>query len=303
MERRNLLAGVVVLVLSVFMLAGTASAHKGAKPAVKGEPKGCVVNTLPTFTDQGIEEEHSSVADIVEVECEGSGKLQYDGKLIISDVELYDRCGKKMSWLPVEGEELELKEGPSVEVKLDDDGNATAVLWAGPGCKPGESQIMVDEKEFPNETYTEPFSVVPPNETEEGVFAMPEKKVEDDIYSRVATIIQVEYPGIAEAKVALNAEQLYLRCKKEPHIKFYGSNEKEIEPVAETGRIEGETNPLETDDDGNVFVVAVGTKSCQPGKVDIEASLEETESFNTLNGNFELVAPKPTLVEGEVIKP
>jgi len=94
MERRNLMAGLVVLVLSVFMLAGTASAHKAAKPQTV-EPKGCIINTEPSFVDQGEFEEHSSVADVVEVECEGSGKLQYDGKIKISDVELYDRCGKK----------------------------------------------------------------------------------------------------------------------------------------------------------------------------------------------------------------
>ncbi len=291
MERRNLMAGLVVLVLSVFMLAGTASAHKGkAKPGVV-EPVGCVINTEPSFTDQGEFEEHSSVADVVEVECEGSGKLQYDGKIKISDVELYDRCGKKMSWTPTN--EFLATEGPSTEATLDDDGNATVVLFAGPGCKPGESQIAVDEVEYPNETYTAPFTVTPPEETEEGVYALPETKVEDDINSSVATVIQVEYPGIAEAKVTVNAEQLALRCKKEPHIIWIGPNEKEITPEV-PGRLEGET-ALMTDDDGNAFVVALGATSCQPGKVDIEASLEETESFNTLNGKFIIEAPKPTI--------
>ncbi len=289
METRNLTAGLVALVLSVLVLAGTASAHtKQAKPAV--EPVGCVVNSLPAFVDQGSEGEASSVADVIEVECEYTGKLQYDGKVKISDVELFDRCGKHMSWSPTN--EFTPTDGAATEAKLDDDGNATVVLWAGPGCKPGESQVMVDEIEYPNETYMTPFAVLPPDETVEGVHAMPESKVEDDVSSSVATIIQVEYPGVAEAKVAVNAEALFLRCKKEPRIIWVGANEKEI--TREDGRLEGPT-AIETDDDGNAFVVVLGTKSCQPGRVDLEASLEETESFNTLNGKFLIEAPRPTV--------
>ena len=290
MDRRSLMAGLVALILSAFPLAGTASAHtKKANPGLP-EEVGCVVNTLPGFVDQGLETEASSVADVIEVECEDSGKLEYDGKIKISDVELYDRCGKKMSWSPTD--EFETTEGPSTEAKLDDDGNATVVLWAGPECKPGESQIMVDEVEFPNETYMAPFTVLPPEETEEGVFAMPETKVEDDIFSSTATIIQVEFPGIAEAKVTVNAEQLFLDCIKAPRVVWVGPNEKEI--TRGEGRLEGPT-ALETDDDGNAFVVVLGARSCGKGTVDIEASLEETESFYTVNGQFFIEAPKPTI--------
>jgi len=291
MERRNLIVGLLVLVVSVFMLAGTASAHKGKANPATVEPKGCVIETLPSFVDQGEFEEHSSVADVIQVECEGSGKLQYDGKIKISDVELYDRCGKKMSWTPTD--EFLATEGPSTEATLDDDGNATVVLFAGPGCKPGESQIAVDEIEYPNETYTAPFTVTPPEETEEGVFAMPSHQVEDDITSSVGTIIQVEFPGIAEAKVTINAEQLALDCGKAPKTIWIGPNEKEITPEV-PGRLEGETAPV-TDNDGNAFVVLLGATSCGPGKVHIEASLEEVESFNTVNGLFVVEAPKPTI--------
>ena len=289
MERRNLTAGIVVLLLSVLVPAGTAFARKGgARPAA--EPVGCVIDTLPSFVDQGEFEEHSSVADVIQVECEGSGKLQYDGKIKISDVELYDRCGKKMSWTPAD--EFVTTEGPSTEAKLDDDGNATVVLFAGPGCKPGESQITVDEIEYPNETYMAPFTVTPPEETEEGVFPMPNHEVEDDITSSAATIIQVEFPGIAEAKVTVNAEQMLLDCDRGARTVWVGPNEKVITETE--GRIEGE-KALVTDNDGNAFVVLLGTKSCGPGKVHVEASLEEVESFNTVNGLFTIEAPKPTI--------
>jgi hypothetical protein len=296
MERRNLLAGLAVLVLGVFMLAGTASAHKPpqskkqAKPAV-GAEKGCVVETLPSFIDQGLETEASSVADIIEVECEHEGKLQYDGEITISDTELFDRCGKgtHLSWSPTQ--EFAPTVGPSTKAKLDNDGNASVVLWAGPECKPGETDIMVDETTFPFETYTATFTVLPPETTKEGVFALPEKKVEDDVFSSVATIIQVEFP-IVETKVAVNAEQLFTRCGKFPHIEWVGPNEKFI--AFDEGRLEG-AHALETDDDGNAFVVALGDRSCQPGKVKIEASLEEAESFNSVFGEFEIEFPRPTI--------
>ena len=51
MERRNLLAGVVVLVLSVFMLTGTASAQKQGEAAAAEQ--GCIVISLPSFMDHG----------------------------------------------------------------------------------------------------------------------------------------------------------------------------------------------------------------------------------------------------------
>lgn len=296
MERRNLLAGLAVLVLGVFMLAGTASAHK-PKQTKKGTPKvepvekGCVVNTLESFIDQGLETEASSVADIVEVECEDHGKKQYDGEITIADQQLFNRCGKgtHLSWSPTN--EFAPTVGPVTKAKLDDDGNATVVLWAGPECKPGETDIVVDEVAFPFETYTASFTVLPPETTEEGVTALPAKKVEDDVFSSVATIIQVEFP-IVETKVAINAEQLFTRCGKFPHVEWIGPNEKFI--TFDTGRLEGAT-ALETDDDGNAFVVALGDRSCQPGKVTIEADLEEAESFNSLFGEFEIEFPRTTI--------
>ncbi len=269
--------------------ASAREASSGASPLTSPAPT-CVVHSLPSFMDQGIEGEASSVADIIEVECAPS---VYDGTVTISDVELYDRCGKNMSWSPTY--EFKSTEGPATEATLDDDGNATVVVWAGPGCKPGETQIAVDEVSYPNETYTAPFTVLPPKPTAEGVTALPAKEVEDDIHSSVATIIEVEFP-VAETKIAVNAEQLLERCGKAPHVIWVGPNEKEI--ARETGRLEGET-ALETDDDGNTFVVALGASSCQPGKVDIEASLENAESFNTVNGTFEIEAPRPTAGEEE----
>lgn len=306
MERRSLFAGLVVLAISLFALTGTASAHKvkpNGKPAV-AEEKGCVVHSLPSFIDQGLETEASSVADIIEVECEVTGKQQYDGKVKISDTQLFNKCKKGMSWSPTN--EFNPKAGVATEATLDNDGNATVVLWAGPDCKAGETTITVDELEFPFETYMTTFNVLPPETTEAGVEALdpcaePVKqggvvcnsKVEDDIFSSVATIIQVETP-VVETKVAIDAEQLFSRCGKAPHVIWVGPNEKKI--TEGTGRLE-EGNAIETDDNGNAFVVALGAKSCQPGKVKIEASLQEVESFDSWFGEFTIEFPRTTLPE------
>ena len=100
MERRNLLAGLAVLALSLFVLSGTAFAHaahhKKAKPHEAGltsEPETCVVHTLPgQFMDQGEFGSASSVADIIEVECE---EVYAEQHVRISANELYSRCDRQ----------------------------------------------------------------------------------------------------------------------------------------------------------------------------------------------------------------
>ena len=100
MERRNLLAGLAVLALSLFVLSGTAFAHaahhKRAKPREAGptsSPETCVVHTLPgPFMDQGEFGAASSVADVIEVECEPVYAEKY---VRISANELYSRCDEQ----------------------------------------------------------------------------------------------------------------------------------------------------------------------------------------------------------------
>ena len=105
MERRNLLAGLAVLALSLFVLSGTAFAHathhKKAKPRSEAgpgssTPETCVVHALPSsFMDQGEFGSASSVADIIEVECEEVYSEKY---VRISANELYSRCDKNLYW-------------------------------------------------------------------------------------------------------------------------------------------------------------------------------------------------------------
>ena len=104
MERRNLLAGLAALALSLFLLSGTAFAHanhhKKAKPNGEsgggGTPETCVVHALPSsFMDQGEFGAASSVADIIEVECE---EVYAEKDVRISANGLYSRCDKQLYW-------------------------------------------------------------------------------------------------------------------------------------------------------------------------------------------------------------
>src|ERR1700745_3997820 len=145
MERRNLLAGLAVLALSLFMLSGTAFAHathhKKAKPHGEsgggGTPETCVVHALPSsFMDQGEFGSASSVADVIEVECE---EVYAEKWVHISANELYSRCDKDLHWRTPYGDDPGANQwgfvtGPGISVELDNDGNATAIVLGGPSC-------------------------------------------------------------------------------------------------------------------------------------------------------------------------
>ena len=304
MERRKLLVGLAVLALSLFMVSGTAFAHathhKKAKPRAEsgpgGTPETCVVHALPSsFMDQGEFENASSVADIIEVECEEVFAEKY---VRISANELYSRCDKQLYWrVPFHpGDDspgnTHFSTGPSFSVELDNDGNATAIVLGGPSCAAGESLISAHLEVPPFTTVTTGFTVLPPRPTEPGVFATPATKVEGEIASDVATIVQVEFPPVfAEEPVNVNFAQLYARCHEWPHtevITFY-----EGYPYAENAT---EEETLYLDNDGNAFAVLVGNASCAAGTSLIEASLENAP-YTTYTTDFTIEPPRPTFPE------
>ncbi|HUH81934.1 MAG TPA: hypothetical protein VLZ06_11470, partial [Solirubrobacteraceae bacterium] len=165
MERRNLLAGLAVLALSLFLLGGTAFAHaahhKKAKPREGGNAptaETCVVHALPNaFMDQGEFKANSSIADIIEVECEEVFAEQY---VRISANELYSRCSTSLYWRTPSWDSE--GHGPSFRVRLDNDGNATAIVIGGPSCAAGESLISAHLESAPYTTVTTVFTVLPP---------------------------------------------------------------------------------------------------------------------------------------------
>ena len=262
---------------SLAPLARTASESAPAGAA------GCVVNSLPSFMDQGEFGSSSSIADVVEVECE---PVYAEHTLRFSSQELYSRCQHHLSWsLPYP---FKAVTGSSFPVTLDNDGNATAVIWGGPSCAAGESLISAHMEQAPYLTVTTPFVVQPPRTSPPGVYALPGEEVENEETSSVATIVHVEFPPVfAEAYVNINAEQLYSRCHVPPKLLWIG---------ADGERLEGGSNldGLQLDNDGNAFVVLLGGGSCASGPSEIEASLESAP-YTTYTTTFTILPPQPTL--------
>jgi hypothetical protein len=305
MERRNLLAGLAVLALSLFVLSGTAFAHsthhKKAKPRVTeggggGTPETCVIHALPSsFMDQGEFGSASSVADIIEVECEPVYSEKY---VRISANELYSRCDKKLYWRTPYGHDEGANKygfvtGPSFSVELDNDGNATAIVLGGPSCAAGESLIAGHLESAPFTTFTTGFTVLPPRPTEPGVFATPENKIEGEVYSDVATIAQVEFPPVfAEEPVYIDFAQLYSRCHYPPKTEVITMGDYGYPHV--NSYTESETVYL--DNDGNAFAVLIGNASCAAGTSLIEASLENAP-YTTYTTDFTIEPPRPTFPE------
>jgi hypothetical protein len=300
MERRNLLAGFAILAVSLFMLSGTAFAHATHHKKASSEPSGpvgtpetCVVHALPaSFMDQGEFGSASSIADIVEVECE---PVYSEHHVKISANELFSRCDKKLYWrTPYATLGKEFQSGPSFEVELDNAGNATAVVLGGPSCAAGESLIAAHLTEAPFTTVTTGFTVLPPRPTKEGVFATPSSKVEDENTSSVATILQVEFPPVfAEEPVNINWSQVYARCHNFPFIEFWVVGEEG--PRLYTYDSE-EALELKLDNDGNAFGVLIGNSSCAAGSSLIEASLEHAP-YTTYTTEFNVEPPRPTFPE------
>jgi hypothetical protein len=290
MERRNLLVGLMALVISSFLLTGTALAHKtsAAKGSQAVDPPACVVHSLSAFTASGEFGEASSVADIVEVECES---VYAEHFVKISSQELYNRCDDHLSWISDTLGAATI-DGPAIgKVQLDDDGNATVAIWGGPSCASGESLVSAHLEEAPYTTVTTAFTVVAPKVTTPGVTTLvpnwSSSQVENDTDSTVATIVQVEFPAVyAEKNVVISAEQLYDSCQLWPHLVWWGPTKKLVGYHAETVKVK-------LDDDGNAFVVLVGAFSCAAGPSEIEASLE-IAPYKTYTTTFTVLPPEET---------
>jgi hypothetical protein len=244
--------------------------------------------------DQGEFGSASSVADIIEVECEPVFSEKY---VRISANELYSRCDKKLYWRTPYGHTAPglsvtngFTTGPSFSVELDNDGNATAIVLGGPSCAAGESLIAAHLESAPFTTVTTGFTVLPPRPTPPGVFVTPANKIESETTSSVATIVQVEFPPVfAEEYVYVDFAQLYARCHESPRTEVVtmGSNGwPNVERYTES-------ETLQLDNDGNAFAILIGNSSCASGTSLIEASLEDAP-YTTYTGNFTIEPPQPS---------
>ena len=284
MDRRNLLAGLVVLAISAFALAGTASAHGTVTGAGTEGEGSCTVKSLPSFVAQGEFDNSATVGDVIEISCDpyvySSG-----AEVTLTASQLYSRC-HDISWYdPNDEGRFTYGEGRSFSVHLDVDGNANVGLIAGPNCMVGESLITLDENESPYETFTTSFQVLPAVNTPPGLYITPSSQVEDAESSGVVTIAQAEFSQASEQSVRIGAEQLYDRCMDGCHLivvredREYRLNVSELE------------NAIELDNNGNGFVLLIGSDSCAEGISLIESDLESSP-FTTQTGTFTVESPR-----------
>lgn len=287
MDRRILCVGLAVLGSSFMLLTGVASA-RGASPSTSVAGTGtCEVKTLPSFTAQGEFASAATVGDVIEVSCDPY-TYSNGAEVEVTASQLYLRCNHDITWyLPAAtepGDEYP-PSGPSVRLKLDQDGNANVGLIAGPHCMAGGSLITVDQLESPYNTYVEEFKVLPAEDTPEGLHITPESQVEDQETSSVVTLAQVEDSKAPEGHFRIGAGQLYDRCKYGDRLEVIAENRNEFEGSTEA------LNAVELDNNGNGFVLLLGEESCAEGLSLIEADLEESP-FTTYKADFTVESPR-----------
>jgi hypothetical protein len=280
MERRNLCAGLMVLASSLLLFVGSASASTGT----------CNVKSLPSFTAQGEFGTTATVADVIEVGCDPA-EYGTGSEVEVVASQLYSECNGDITWyIPNPYNTVSGTRG--VKLKVDADGNATVALIAGPQCSAGESLVAVHELNQPFESVTTSYSILPPNTTPEGVTALPATQIEDAESSAVATIIEAEFPGKAEAYYRVGSAELFSRCQVDPHLRLIGENGSTVNYNTDTWSYDPEATRQQLDNDGNGFVLAIGDSSCYPGSSLIEADLE-AKPFKTLTTSFAVEAPAP----------
>ncbi len=257
LARKALLA--TTLVMFVWLTqAGTASALTPSDP--------CMLSSVSSFVAQGEFGEASSIADVLEIQCE---KVYAGSPVRFSANPLYFSCQRKLVWssptpyTPVSGS--------GYSTKLDGEGRALAVVWGGPGCVAGERLLSAHLEKAPYTTVTTDLTIVAPMVTPEGVFALtPNGKaseVESSPTSSVATIVDVEFPAVnAEQPVHISAEPLFSQCHSK--LRWVGPDAKEV--ANEVGAVSG----VKLDNDGNAFVVLLGGPSCAAASGEIVAFLE-----------------------------
>ncbi len=282
----------MVLASSMLLLAGTASAHG----APQGTPTSgsCTVVSLPSFVAQGEFDYAASVGDVIEVSCDpytyGTGQ-----EVTITASQLNSRCSNIKWYVPNdESDGIGTQWGASVHLRLDADGNANVGLIAGPDCFAGESLITLDENEAPYETFTTSFTVLPPVNTTQGVYALPSSQVEDSNSSAVVTLVEAEFKGGSESYVRLASEQLNDRCQGGGLYWVDGSDTGEEVPAIDEPSSETE---IRLDNNGNGFALAIGSDSCDEGVSLIEADLTEAP-FTTETTTFNVESPRPERFAG-----
>jgi len=175
--------------------------------------------------------------------------------------------------------------GDTFDVRLDDDGNATAIVLGGPSCAASRDLIEADLTVAPYTTVTTQVQIAPPRDTQPGVRASPASEVEDATTSSVATVFYIEFPSVyAEHEVEISDSELYDSCAG--HIAWIFPNTTSLEY--------GKSVTTTLDDNGNAFVVAMAGPSCASGTTLVQADLVGAP-YTTLTTQFTVLSPRVTV--------
>jgi uncharacterized membrane protein len=223
----------------------------------------------------------SSVADVVTVECH---PVFAESTVTISADQLSSRCAGTLSWMSTPGNGPGTVTGPTVDVPLDNDGEATVVAFGGPSCAAGTSIISAHLDVPPFTTANTTYTVIAPRDTPRGVTARPAEQVEDSVNSSAATIVYAEFnPVFSERAVTFRSNELNSRCAG--GVTWVGPDE------AAFGT--GPTATTTLDNNGNAWLVALAGPSCAAGTSEIEASLT-TAPFRSYLTSFDILSPRVT---------
>lgn len=263
-------------------LAMPATAASAAPTTTANKKPTCVVSASPnSFIETGLGVQASSVAFIITVECKPVYSEQY---VQLQSPQLNNACQGTLQWYSPSNPAG--AQGESFEVRLDDDGNATAVVWGGPSCAAARALITADLTVAPFTTATVKVKIAPPVTTRKGLFAIPAREVEDATTSSVATIFYAEFPSVqAESTIEISDPQLFDRCAH--HLIWVGPNFTILAVNTESVR-------TSLDDNGNAFVVALAGPSCATGTTLAEADLIGPP-YTTLTTEFTVLSPRVTV--------
>jgi hypothetical protein len=247
----------------------------------------CIITAKPSakFIESGLGATASSVAFVLEVECQPVYSEQY---VEIFTPQLNNACHDTLSWYSLTGDAglASTGTGEDFNVFLDDDGNATAVVWGGPSCAATKDLIQADLTVAPYTTADVWVTIAPPVTTAPGLIASPGQEVEDSLTSSVATIFYAEFPSTyGEDTVEFADSQLYDQCHGS--ITWVGPDE----TVLGTGT-KSVTTTL--DNNGNAWVVALAGPSCATGKSQAVAELL-APPYKTYTTSFTILSPRVTV--------
>lgn len=260
--------------------AGPASAARSGGTA-SGSSADCTLTSAPWQVETGAGSAASSVADVVIVECRAGLAGQ---QVLISSPQLSTLCRNTLSWYTDSTSSSgTYGRGESFDVYLDDDGNATAVLWGGPSCATGRALITA---ELVSASYTAraSFTIRAPVSTSKGITAAPASEVEDATFSGAAVVFNIEFTAAAKGDTAdISSPQLSSRCHG--HLHWVGADEARL--------ASGESATVALDGDGNAFVVALAGPSCASGQSLVTADLQDYP-YTLVQTHVNILPPMPT---------